>query len=85
VEPKEATMTANQFREAMTRHPFEPFQLVLVDGRRLTIDHPEWAAIAPSGREVHFYEPDDTHHWIDARLIVELIAPPQQNPTTAKP
>src|SRR5208337_5546720 len=37
-------VTLVEFSREMGRRPFQPFTLVLVDGQRFTIDHPEFAA-----------------------------------------
>jgi len=67
-------MTLTEFSREMGRRPFQPFTLVLVDGQRFTIDHPEFAATDRRGRVVTFYGSDNTRHEIDARLILELVA-----------
>jgi hypothetical protein len=36
----------------LLRQPFRPFKLVLADGRSFTIEHPEFAAMNPNGREI---------------------------------
>lgn len=66
-------MTLNQFTQAVRREPFRPFDLVLVDGRAFTVDHPEFVAIDRRGREVTFYAEDNTQHFIDAGLIAEVV------------
>jgi hypothetical protein len=67
-------VTLTEFSREMGRRPFQPFTLVLVDGQRFTIDHPEFAATDRRGRVVTFYGSDNTRHEIDARLILELVA-----------
>ena len=69
-------MTLNQFTQAVRRQPFQPFRLVLVDGRTFTVDHPEFVAIDRRGREVTFYAVDNTQHFIDAGLIAEVVVGP---------
>jgi hypothetical protein len=66
-------LTLNQFTQAIRRQPFRPFNLVLVDGRTFSVDHPEFVAIDRRGREVTFYASDNTQHFIDAGLIAELV------------
>ena len=66
-------MTLNQFTQAVRRQPFQPFNLVLVDGRTLTVDHPEFVAIDRRGREMTFYAVDNTLHFIDAGLIAKVV------------
>ncbi|MBV8310774.1 MAG: hypothetical protein JO344_10340 [Planctomycetaceae bacterium] len=67
-------MTLNEFAREMGRRPFRPFQLVLVDGRSFTVDHPEFASTDRRGRVVTFHAGDNTRHEIDSRLIAEIVA-----------
>ena len=67
-------MTLTEFSRAMGRRPFQPFTLVLVDGQRFTIDHPEFASTDRRGRVVTFYGADNTRHEIDSRLVTELVS-----------
>jgi hypothetical protein len=67
-------VTLVEFSREMGRRPFQAFTLVLVDGQRFTIDHPEFAATDRRGRVVTFYGSDNTRHEIDSRLILELVA-----------
>ncbi|MGO8900965.1 MAG: hypothetical protein ACLQU5_21810 [Isosphaeraceae bacterium] len=69
-------MSPNQLREAIRHQPFRPFEIVLEDGRRLCIDHPEFIAVSRTGRELTFYGEQDRQHWLDARLIRELVILP---------
>jgi hypothetical protein len=66
-------MALNQCRHALSRQPFRRFQRILADGRSFTIEHPEFAAMDPRGREVTFYEDDGIQHFIEAMLIAEVI------------
>ncbi|MGO9600878.1 MAG: hypothetical protein ACLP7Q_23095 [Isosphaeraceae bacterium] len=83
-------MTLNQFTQAIRRQPFRPFRLVLVDGREFRVDHPEFAARPRTrgsprrrGREVTFYAGDNTQHFIDARLIAEVVTETVEEPAQA--
>jgi hypothetical protein len=67
-------MRLTEFSREMGRRPFQPFTLVLVDGQRFTIDHPEFASTDRRGRVVTFHGADNTRHEIDARLITEIVA-----------
>ena len=67
-------MTLTEFGRAMNRRPFQPFTLVLVDGQRFTIDHPEFASTDRRGRVVTFHGADNTRHEIDSRLVTELVS-----------
>ena len=66
-------MTLIEFSREMGRRPFQSFNLVLVDGRTFTVDHPEFASIDRRGRVVTFHAADNTRHEIDTRLIAELF------------
>ena len=67
-------MTLDQFTQQVRRQPFRPFQLVMVDGSRFTVDHPEFVAIDRRGQEVTFHAADNTRHELDARLIQDVVA-----------
>jgi hypothetical protein len=77
-------VTLNQFTQAVRSEPFRPFNLVLVDGRTFTVDHPEFVAIDRRGREVTFYAGDNTQHFIDAGLIAELVLSTSEKPAGAQ-
>ena len=77
-------MTLNQFRQALSKQPFRPFRIILTDGRSFTIEHPEFAAMDPRGREVTFYEEDGTQHFIEAVLVAEVIVPPLPETTQTR-
>jgi hypothetical protein len=67
-------------REPIRARPFRPFDLLLVDGRRHTIEHPDWLAIPPVARpqEIEVFEVANdrdhyTSHWINVNLILEVV------------
>ena len=66
-------MTLDQFTLVVRRQPFQPFQMVMVDGRSFTVDHPEFVAISRRGRSVTFYAQDNTLHLLDAALIADVV------------
>ena len=68
----------------LTKQPFRPFRIILSDGRSFTIEHPEFVAMDPRGREVTFYEEDGTQHFIEAMLIAEVIVPPSPEPSQTR-
>jgi hypothetical protein len=77
-------MTADQIRDALTRQPFEPFDLRLVDGRSFTVHHTDWLSVPPGKRPryVIAYTPrsedpqdDPRAHFLDLNLIVEITIP----------
>ena len=67
-------MTLDQFMQQVRRQPFRPFQLVMVDGSRFTVDHPAFVAIDRRRRAVTFHATDNTRHELDARLIQDAVA-----------
>jgi hypothetical protein len=73
-------VTLDQFSREIRRQPFRPFQLVMVDGRAFTIDHPEFASIDRFGREVTFHAQDNTRHELDANLIMSIVASDTEQP-----
>ncbi len=77
-------MTLNDFRQALTKQPFWPFRIILADARSFTIEHPEFVAMDPRGREVTFYEEDGTQHFIAAMLIAEVIVPSSPEPSQTR-
>ena len=77
-------MILNDFRQALTKQPFQPFRIILADGRSFTIEHPEFVAMDPRGREVTFYAEDDTQHFIEAMLIAEVIVSASTEPSQTR-
>ena len=77
-------MIPDQLREAIRHQPFRPFLITVEDGGRLLVEHPEFIAISPSGRELTFYAADNTQHWLDSRLIRELVMLPPAEVQPAK-
>jgi hypothetical protein len=73
-------------RRALTRQPFRPFNLKMVDGTVYTVPGPEWLSVPPAEfrpQEVAFYvqpEPGTGNqfssyeiHWLDLHQISEVI------------
>jgi len=77
-------MTINQYRQALAQRPFQPFRIILADGRSFTIQHPEFAAMDPRGLEVTFYEEDGIQHFIEAMLIAEVVVPSTPEPSETR-
>ena len=67
-------MTRDQLSHEMHRTPFQPFQLVLVDGVTFVVDHPDFVSIDRLGRQLTFHALDNTRHEIDTRLISRIVA-----------
>lgn len=67
-----AGMTLEELRRAKNAAPFVPFDLCLVDGRILSVDHPEFIGFAPVGRTIAVGMPDGSHELVDSVLIVSI-------------
>jgi len=67
-------VTLDQFTQQVRRQPFRPFQLVMVDGSRSTVDHPGFVSIDRRDRAVTFHATDNTRHELDSRLIQDVVA-----------
>ena len=52
-------MNANDIRKLITAQPFEPFEIVLVDGRKFLIDHPDYIFAPPMPRATWVLVVDD--------------------------
>ena len=57
-------------REALHKHPFEPFTIRLVDGRSLPVPHPDFVALTP--RRVIVGAEDDSWAVVEPLLAVSL-------------
>jgi hypothetical protein len=69
-------MNPTALHQAIHAAPFRPFELVLADGSRVVVRHPEWIAFA-GGRVAVVLEPDDRTHHVDVMLVTKLeLAPP---------
>ena len=74
--------TRDQVRAAMRAQPFRPFHVKLADGRTFRIDHPEFIAVSPNGREMVIYD-DEGMNLIGMLRVVEVrAAEPQEKPGT---
>ena len=65
-------MTIDQLRKLHIARPFQPFDLHLVDGRTLTVEHPELLAQSQSGHTIFVACPDDTVETVDLLLVVSI-------------
>ena len=62
-------------REALHKHPFEPFAMRLADGRSLPVPHPDFVAL--TSRRVIVAAEDDSWSVVEPLLIVSIdYAPP---------
>jgi hypothetical protein len=78
-------MELSAIRDAVRQQPFQPFSLRLTDGREVPVVHPEFIAIADTGRRVVVFPPKSaTWSVIDPLLVVsiEYITSPKGNSTS---
>ena len=69
-------MNAVTLQKAIQAQPFRPFELVLADGSRVAVPHPEWIAFA-GGRVALVTDPDDRAHYVEVMLVTKIeLAPP---------
>ena len=59
-------------RNQLHAQPFRPFVIRLADGRAIPVHHPDFVAIAPSGRIMTVYQPDDSSNVVDVMLVIDL-------------
>ena len=65
-------MNVNEIRELYSAVPFEPFGLVLTNGARLLVDHPEFMSFSRDYRTVHAHQLNGSTKRIDVKMIVAL-------------
>ena len=65
-------MTAEKFREMLKAQPFRAFLVKTTDGDTFRVEHPEFALVMPSGREVLIVDRDDHSRWVAMGHIVTL-------------
>ena len=66
------SVNVDEIRELYSAAPFEPFELVLTNGGRLLVDHPEFMSFSRDYRTVHVHELDGTTKRVDVKMIVAL-------------
>lgn len=52
--------------------PFRPFIIHFADGGRVTVQHEDFVALAPTGREMLVYQPDGDYQVVDVMLVTRL-------------
>lgn len=60
-------------REAIGRHPFEPFAIHLADGRSVQVNHPEFVAVGR--RRAVVIQDDDSCLWLEPLLVMSIDWP----------
>ena len=65
-------MNVDEVRKFQRAEPFCPYTIHVADGRAIRVDHPEFVAIAPTGRTAVAFTPDGSFEIIDLRLVTTL-------------
>jgi hypothetical protein len=65
-------MTYREIHNLYSAAPFQPFQIVLTNGTRLLVDHPEFMAFSRDHRTVFVYEHNGGLQRLDIKLIIAL-------------
>jgi len=65
-------MNVKEVRELYSAAPFLPFDIVLTNGARILVDHPEFMSFSRDYRTVHVYELDGSAKHIDVKMIIAL-------------
>ncbi len=65
-------MKIDRIRETLHARPFRPFWIHLADGGRLPVQHEDFVALDPAGRELIVYQPDSSHQIVDVLLVTRL-------------
>jgi hypothetical protein len=61
-----------KIRDVLHAQPFRPFWIHLADGGRIAVDHEDFVALEPAGRELIVYLPNSSHHIVDVLLVTRL-------------
>ncbi len=65
-------MNANELKEVYKAAPFQPFEIMLTNGARVLVDHPEFMSFATDYRTVYVSKLGGGSQRIDVKLIVAL-------------
>ena len=62
-------MTIKAFAHA---NPFAPFVVQMNDGRRFTVDHPDYVSVSPQGSRVIIYDQDEHETHVSGLLVASV-------------
>ena len=68
-------MTTQEIQRAMSTQPFEPFRVLVADGRSYDVRHPEHLAFSGKGRLIAIGMQDDSFVTLDLLLVTGLQKP----------
>ena len=65
-------MQASTLRTACDQRPFQPFGIVLADGSRMSVPHPEFISLDPEGRVLIVWKKGSVPMWVDVPSITAI-------------
>ena len=65
-------MNTNELKDVYGAAPFQPFEMVLTNGARVLVDHPEFMAFSQDYRTVYVSKHDGGVQRIDIKLVVAI-------------
>ena len=65
-------VNVNEIREVHSAVPFEPFELVLTNGARLSVDHSEFMSFSRDYSAVQLHKLNGSAKRLDVKMIVAL-------------
>lgn len=61
-----------EIHAAYSAAPFQPFEIVLINGTRVLVDHPEFMSFSTDYRTVYVSKLDGGAQRIDVKLVIAL-------------
>ncbi|MBL0928292.1 MAG: hypothetical protein IBJ11_11685 [Phycisphaerales bacterium] len=78
-------MNASDVRKILLTQPFEPFEILMVDGRRFLVDHPDFLFVPPVRASwVLLVHPDGTPEQINTLVISSIRRLKPRKPAAAR-
>jgi hypothetical protein len=71
--------------ETIHAQPFRPFALMLADGTRVPVAHPEWILHPPGARTAVVMEPNERVRILDVALVLGVELEPPLSAGTPAP
>jgi len=65
-------MLAEEINELWDARPFQPFDIVMVDGAVFTVTSPKLMLITPTQRTLHLVTPEGKSHWLALNQMARL-------------
>lgn len=62
-----------RLRELWNARPFVPFLIRLADGRTLSVPHPDFFYVSPTGGRMFVADTDDNYEYLNPLVIVSVV------------